>query len=69
MDEAEFSRHKEALASRRLEKPKRLSVLTSQFWGEITSQQYHFNRNEVEVEYLRTITKDDIIKFYEVLKF
>lgn len=66
MEEAEFSRHKEALASRRLEKPKRLSGLTSQFWSEITSQQYHFNRNEVEVEFLRTLNKDDIIQFYQV---
>lgn len=66
MSEEEFSRHKEALAARRLEKPKRLSALTTQFWAEITSQQYHFDRSNVEVAHLRTISKADIIAFYEV---
>lgn len=59
-------RHRESLAAQRLEKPKQLSALTTQFWGEITSQQYHFNRAEVEVAYLRTLNKSDIIDFYEV---
>lgn len=66
MSEEEFARHREALAAQRLEKPKQLSTETNTFWGEITSQQYHFDRTNVEVAHLRTLTKDDIIEFYKV---
>uniref|UniRef100_A0AAR5Q891 Insulin-degrading enzyme n=1 Tax=Dendroctonus ponderosae TaxID=77166 RepID=A0AAR5Q891_DENPD len=58
-------RHREALAAHRLEKPKQLAALTNQFWVEITSQQYHFNRAEDEVAYLRTLTKSDVLDFYQ----
>ncbi|XP_060526171.1 insulin-degrading enzyme [Cylas formicarius] len=67
MTEEEFSRHREALAAQRLEKPKQLSAQTNQFWSEITAQQYHFDRANVEVAYLRTLTKQDVIAFYEEL--
>lgn len=62
----EFERHKEALAARRLEKPKQLGAQSNTYWLEITAQQYHFDRAEVEVAFLRTLSKEDIIKFYEV---
>ncbi|KAL1510015.1 hypothetical protein ABEB36_004673 [Hypothenemus hampei] len=67
MPEEEFLRHREALAAQRLEIPKQLVALTNQFWSEITSQQYHFNRAEVEVAQLRTLTKSDVIDFYNDL--
>ncbi|KAJ9600258.1 hypothetical protein L9F63_009434, partial [Diploptera punctata] len=35
MSAEEFERHKEALAAQRLEKPKKLSVLSARFWSEI----------------------------------
>jgi insulysin len=66
MPEDEFLRHREALAAQRLEKPKQLSTQTNIFWGEITAQQYHFDRANVEVAYLRSLTKDDIVGFYKV---
>ncbi|KAI4457938.1 nardilysin [Holotrichia oblita] len=67
MPEEEFTKHKEALAVQRLEKPKQLSHQSSIYWSEITSQQYHFDRATVEVAFLRTITKHDIIEFYKNL--
>ncbi|KAG8271131.1 hypothetical protein J6590_069507 [Homalodisca vitripennis] len=67
MTEEEFDRHKEALAAQRLEKPKRLSSLSARFWAEITSQQYNFDRAHIEVDYLRTLTKEDVINFYKDL--
>ncbi|XP_066145097.1 insulin-degrading enzyme isoform X3 [Euwallacea fornicatus] len=69
MSDEEFLRHREALAAQRLEKPKQLSALTNQFWSEITAQQYHFERAESEVAFLRTLSKSDVIEFYnELLK-
>ncbi len=36
-----------------------------QYWSEITSQQYNFDRDENEVEELKKLTKDDVLKFYD----
>ncbi|XP_065170967.1 insulin-degrading enzyme isoform X2 [Atheta coriaria] len=67
MPAAEFQKHKDSLAAQRLEKPKQLSMQSYIFWSEITSQQYHFDRANVEVEYLRTVEKSDVIAFYKQL--
>lgn len=65
MTDDEFERHKEALAAQKLEKPKRLSTQFNKFLNEISLQQYHFERSEKEVAILRTITKTDLIDYYE----
>ncbi|XP_069679683.1 insulin-degrading enzyme isoform X2 [Periplaneta americana] len=67
MTSEEFDRHKEALAAQRLEKPKKLSVLSARFWSEITSQQYNFDRANIEVAHLRNLQKQDILDFYKDL--
>ncbi|XP_033611294.1 insulin-degrading enzyme [Cryptotermes secundus] len=67
MTSEEFERHKEALAAHRLEKPKKLSVLSARFWLEITSQQYNFDRANIEVAHLRGLQKEDILDFYREL--
>lgn len=66
MSEEEFKRHKEALAAQKLEKPKRLSTQFGKFLTEISLQQYHFNRAQVEVAFLQTLTKQQIIEYYKV---
>uniref|UniRef100_A0A1Q3FFH3 Insulin-degrading enzyme n=1 Tax=Culex tarsalis TaxID=7177 RepID=A0A1Q3FFH3_CULTA len=65
MSEEEFKRHKEALAAQKLEKPKRLSTQFGKFLTEISLQQYHFNRAQVEVAFLQTLTKQQIIEYYK----
>lgn len=64
MSDEEFSRHKEALATQKLEKPKRLSTLFNKFLIEISLQQYHFDRADKEVAILQKVTKTDLIDFY-----
>jgi len=64
MTDAQFDCHKDALALNKLEEPKRISKQCDVFWGEITTHLYHFNREHVEVEDLKKITKADIIDFY-----
>lgn len=68
MSDEEFQRHKDALSAQRLEKPKQLSSESYLFWSEITAQQYHFDRANVEVAYLKTVTKKDIVDFFNVNK-
>lgn len=65
LSEEDFVRHREALASRRLERPKKLSHLTANWWVEITSNQYHFDRDACEVAHLKTLTKQNVIDFYK----
>ncbi|XP_072280969.1 insulin-degrading enzyme [Pyxicephalus adspersus] len=67
MSDEAFQKHVQALALRRLDKPKKLSAECAKYWGEIISQQYHFDRDNVEVSYLKTLTKDDIMNFYKGL--
>lgn len=66
MPEDEFERHKEALAAIKLEKPKRLYAQFNKFLSEISLQQYHFDRANAEVNFLRTVTKQQIIDYYQV---
>ncbi|CAG9861187.1 unnamed protein product [Phyllotreta striolata] len=65
INDEEFLRHREALAAQKLEKPKQLNSLTNRLWLEITAQQYHFDRANVEVAYLRTLSKNDILDFFK----
>merc|ERR1711874_578393 len=64
MEEVEFQKHVEALAARRLEKPKKMVQRNTKLWNEISAGLYNFDRDRVEVEELRTITKDDVLDFY-----
>ncbi|XP_034408413.1 insulin-degrading enzyme-like [Cyclopterus lumpus] len=64
MSEEAFQKHIQALAIRRLDKPKKLSAECAKYWGEIISQQYHFDRDNAEVSYLKTLTKENIMHFY-----
>lgn len=66
MSGEEFETHKTALATKKLEKPKQLAKLTNRFWGEISSRHYNFDRVEMEVEYLSTLKKADVLDFYKV---
>lgn len=65
MSDEEFNKHKESLAVQKLEKPKTMGSLSAVFWGEISTQLYNFDRVNIEVAYLRTITKEQILKFFE----
>ena len=64
MEESEFKSHVEALATKRLEKPKQMAAKNSCYWSEIRGQHYNFNRDEVEVAVLRSLTKVDLLSFY-----
>lgn len=64
MTQKEFDDHKQALVNIRLEKPKRMSQLAKKYWGEITNRMYHFDRDQAEVDVLKTFTKEDILNFY-----
>jgi len=67
MSDEEYKNHVEALTVKRLEKPKKLSSECMKHWKEILSRQYNFDRDNIEVAYLTTVTKEDVLAFYRDL--
>lgn len=66
MSEEKFEKHKDSLATLRLEKPKKLFYRTNMLWNEISSQKYNFDRVNIEVTYLKTITQEQLLNFFKV---
>jgi len=66
MSEEEFEKYKDALTVKLLEKPKGLMKQAAVYQIEIDTQDYNFNRAQIEVEALKTIGKNNIIQFYNV---
>ncbi|XP_032664480.1 insulin-degrading enzyme isoform X2 [Odontomachus brunneus] len=65
MPEEKFEKHKDSLVTLRLEKPKQLFYRTNIFWSEITAQKYNFDRVNIEVAYLKTITREQLFDFFK----
>ncbi|XP_037939985.1 insulin-degrading enzyme isoform X2 [Teleopsis dalmanni] len=61
----EFERHKDALAVKKLEKPKTIFQQYKKFLNEIALAQYHFERNEAEVIILRKIGREEFVQFFK----
>lgn len=66
MTDEEFEVHKTALATKKLEKPKQLRNQTSKYWNEISTRLYNFDRVDMEVKQLQSLTKQQILDFYKV---
>lgn len=69
MTTEEFERHKTALAVRRQEKPKQLTHRAVRYWSEISTGQYFFDRDDIEVEELMKIVQEDLIEFFKLYVF
>ena len=65
MTKEEFETNLKGLIDKRLEKPKNLLSRAGKYWDEIICQQYHFNRDEIETEAMKGISKNDILDFYD----
>lgn len=64
LSEKEFSEHVDSLVTKILEKPKKLQTEVDKYWIEICSQQYQFDRAQQNADYLRTLSKKDVVDFY-----
>jgi len=65
MSDDDFESEKQSLITHKLEKPKQLIGYSKRLWSEIDSKQYNFNRDEIEVNVIRTLKKDDITAFFK----
>ncbi|XP_071560396.1 insulin-degrading enzyme-like isoform X2 [Temnothorax nylanderi] len=64
MSKEEFDNHKKGLKSH-LTAPKTRSSQCFSYWEEIETQEYNFNREDIEVRYLEKITQQQLRKFFE----
>ncbi|VDM85349.1 unnamed protein product [Strongylus vulgaris] len=65
MPQEEFEQQTAGLITRLLEKPKTLGGRSRRFWSEIECRMYDFERYESEVAELRSVTKDELLQYFD----
>ena len=65
MPEEEFEGHKRSVVNKRLEKLKNLSSETGRYWSHVGSEYFDFLQHETDAANVRTLTKADLIEFYQ----
>ncbi|KAJ3326456.1 Insulinase (Peptidase M16) [Blyttiomyces sp. JEL0837] len=65
MTDAEFEKHKAALAFKLLETDKNLYQEASRLWRHIQSRYYDFHQNERDAVMVKSITKDALVEFFD----
>ena len=65
MSEDEFQDHINSVCSLVSLRDTCLELQHERYWNEIQLNKYHFDRNMVEAQHLRSLTKKDISEFYE----
>ncbi|GMS80835.1 hypothetical protein PENTCL1PPCAC_3010, partial [Pristionchus entomophagus] len=65
MSAEEFAKNVEACVHQLEEKPKTLGQRFARFWGQVDSRMYDFDKYEKEIAELKTLTKEELITFFE----
>ncbi|XP_077297040.1 insulin-degrading enzyme-like [Arctopsyche grandis] len=65
LSDQEYDSHRNALIAEKLKRPEMMLGRSDKFWTEIESQQYHFDRENVEVKALRDVTKNQLYNVYK----
>ena len=63
MEEKEFNEQVQSLIAVKSEKLKNLSEEAKRYWKEIDEGTLHFKRQDLEVEELKKLTKQDLLEF------
>ncbi|XP_069140604.1 insulin-degrading enzyme-like isoform X1 [Argopecten irradians] len=65
MTEEEFQKHVAAMTVKRLDKPKNIREQNQYFWFEVKDRTYNFDRDNIEVAHLKTLTRKDLYQFFK----
>lgn len=60
-----FEKQRQGCIVKKLEIPKRMHSQGNKFWAEITSHQFCFNRPLLELEIIKKLEREDLLKFYD----
>ena len=66
MSEEEFLVHRKSLETTLSEKHKTLSQRSRYYWAEIYDRMYLFDRQNLQLEVLKTITQPELVNFFKV---
>jgi len=64
LDDDKFEKNKESVITKLLEKPKNLAIQTTTFIKNVESKNYDFGRDKRDSEYIKKITKSEILEFF-----
>ena len=64
MPQEEFESHKKSLINKRIEKIKNLDQESARFWSHISDEYLDFLQRDRDVEYIKSLTKEKMIEFY-----
>lgn len=67
MTDEEFNTEKNSLITKLLKKKKRMSEYSNELWFQINLDEYHFTKHKDQAEIVKTLTKNDISAFFNVL--
>ncbi|OQR75120.1 insulin-degrading enzyme-like [Tropilaelaps mercedesae] len=65
MKSKEFENFKSSLVAHLRERPKSIFAKSNRLWGKIVSRTYEFDHDELEADAVATLTKDDVMAFYQ----
>ncbi|GAA5835179.1 hypothetical protein JCM3766R1_006893 [Sporobolomyces carnicolor] len=65
MDDSDFDKEKESLASKLEEKPKSLAGESSRYWGEVESGEFDFGQRARKAGIIRDITRENLVSFFD----
>lgn len=66
MTESDYQKHISGLITARLAKPKKMKARHSRYWNEIITENYSFDRDTIETEHVKNITKPQLLQFFQV---
>ncbi|CAN6669000.1 A-factor-processing enzyme [Trichomonascus vanleenenianus] len=65
MSDDEFKTHVEAKIAKKLEKRKNLREENDRYWSQVLSGYYDFERHLEDVEYIKKVTKEDVLGLFQ----
>ncbi|CAF3897878.1 unnamed protein product [Rotaria sordida] len=65
MSDELFKKQREGYIVKKVEIPKNMHDQGNQFWNEIISHQFYFDRPPLETEIIKTLERDDLLRFYD----
>ncbi|CAF5043707.1 unnamed protein product, partial [Rotaria sp. Silwood1] len=60
-----FKKQREGYMVKKVEVPKKMQSQGNKFWNEITNHQFCFDRPQLEVEIIKTLERNDLLRFYD----
>ncbi|CAF3823280.1 unnamed protein product [Rotaria sordida] len=65
MSDELFKKQREGYIVKNVEIPKNMHDQGNRFWNEITNHQFYFDRPSRETEIIKTLERDDLLRFYD----